>query len=119
MWAAYGNEIVFTDELHICLQHHDGRIRVWIHREERMLNSCIMHRHTDPALGIMDNTRPLVPRIVQRFFVNHQIELSPWPAYSSDLLPIENMWSMVAQRLAQITSPAATADQLWQRGEAA
>ncbi|UYV69455.1 hypothetical protein LAZ67_6003654 [Cordylochernes scorpioides] len=29
------------------------------------------------------------------------------------------MWSMVAQRLTQITSPAATPDQLWQRMEAA
>ncbi|GFV35502.1 uncharacterized protein TNCV_3205331 [Trichonephila clavipes] len=29
------------------------------------------------------------------------------------------MWSMVAQRLIQITPPAATADQLWQRVEAA
>ncbi|GFU76257.1 transposable element Tcb2 transposase [Trichonephila clavipes] len=37
----------------ICLQHHDGRIRVWRHRGERRLNSCVMHRHTDPAPGIM------------------------------------------------------------------
>ncbi|GFU73104.1 uncharacterized protein TNCV_1353951 [Trichonephila clavipes] len=28
----------------------------------------------------------------QRFFVNHQIELLPWPARSPDLSPIENMW---------------------------
>ncbi|GFW52920.1 HTH_Tnp_Tc3_2 domain-containing protein [Trichonephila clavipes] len=35
-----------------------------------------------------------------------------------DLSPIENMWSMVAQRLTQITSAAATPDQLRQRGEA-
>ncbi|GFV90082.1 transposable element Tcb1 transposase [Trichonephila clavipes] len=88
-----------------------------------MLNSCVMHRHTGPAPGIMvwdgigyqsrtplvriagilnsqryisevlepvvfpylqglaivifqqDNARPHVARIVQRFFVNHQIEL--------------------------------------------
>ncbi|GFV73188.1 transposable element Tcb1 transposase [Trichonephila clavipes] len=86
-----------------------------------MLNSCVMHRHTGPATGIMvwggigtplvriagtlssqryisevlkavvlpylqglataifqqDNARPHVTRIVQRFFVNHQIELLP------------------------------------------
>ncbi|GFT66312.1 transposable element Tcb1 transposase [Trichonephila clavipes] len=132
-----------------------------------MLNSCVMHRHTGPAPGIMvwggigyhshtplvriagifnsqryisevlqpvalpylkglataifqqDNARPHVARIVQRFFVNHQIELLPWPARSPDLSPIENMWSMVAQRLSQITPPAATPDQLWQRMEAA
>ncbi|GFT65406.1 transposable element Tcb1 transposase [Trichonephila clavipes] len=125
MWAAEWNEVVFTDESRICLQHHDGRIRVWRHRGERMLNSCVMHRHTGPTPGIMvwggigyhsrtllvriagtlnsqryisevlepvvlpylqglataifqqDNARPQVARIVQRFFVNHQIELLP------------------------------------------
>ncbi|GFU07138.1 transposable element Tcb1 transposase [Trichonephila clavipes] len=53
MWVAEWNEVVFTDESRICLQHHDGRIRVWRHRGKRMLNSCIMHGHTGPAPGIM------------------------------------------------------------------
>ncbi|GFS82793.1 transposable element Tcb1 transposase [Trichonephila clavipes] len=43
----------------------------------------------------------------------------PWAARSPDLSPIENMGSTVAQRLTQITPPAATPDQLWQRVEAA
>ncbi|GFV08119.1 transposable element Tcb1 transposase [Trichonephila clavipes] len=61
------NEVVFTDESRISLQHHDGRIRVWRHRGERMLNSCVMHCHTGPAPGIMvwsgigyDSRTPLV-----------------------------------------------------------
>ncbi|GFX53627.1 transposable element Tcb1 transposase [Trichonephila clavipes] len=66
-----------------------------------------------------DNARPHVERIVQRFFVNHQIELLPWPGCSPDLSPIENMCSMVVQRLTQITPPAATPDQFWQHVEAA
>ncbi|GFX38025.1 transposable element Tc3 transposase [Trichonephila clavipes] len=139
MWAAEWNEVTFTDESCICLQHHDGRIRVWRHRGKRMLNNCVMHHHTGPASGMMvwggigyhsriplvrisgtlnsrryiskvlepvvlpyhqglakaifqqDNARPHVTRIVQRFFVNHQIELLSWPTHSPDLLPIENM----------------------------
>ncbi|GFW57739.1 transposable element Tcb1 transposase [Trichonephila clavipes] len=141
MWVAEWNEIVFTDESRICLQYHDGRIRVRRHRGKRMLSSCVMHRHTGPSPGIIvwggigyHSRTPLVriagtlsnqryisgvlePVVVsyfqglataifqlqnarphvQRFFVNHQIELLPWPARSPDLSPIENMWSMVAQ----------------------
>ncbi|GFY27929.1 transposable element Tcb1 transposase [Trichonephila clavipes] len=107
MWTGEWNEVVFTDESRICLQHHDGRIRVWIHRGERMLNSCFMHLHTGPTLGIMEpavlpylqglataifqqnNARPHVECIVQKFFVHHQIELLPWLARSQDVSLIE------------------------------
>ncbi|GFX43604.1 transposable element Tcb1 transposase [Trichonephila clavipes] len=167
MLAAEWNEVVFTDESRICVQHQNFRIRVWRHRGERMLNSCVMHHHTGPAPGIIvwggigynsrthqvrnagtlnsqrcisevlepvvlpylqslataifqqNNAQPHVARIVQKFFVNPQIELLPWLAHSPDLSPIENMWSMVAPRLTQITPPAATPDQLSQRVEAA
>ncbi|GFW44685.1 transposable element Tcb1 transposase [Trichonephila clavipes] len=128
MWAKERNEVVFTDESRFCLQHPDGRIRVWRHRGERMLNSCDMQRNTGPAPGIMglattiflqDKTQPHVARIVQSFFVNHQIDLLPWPARSPDLSPLDNMWSMVAQRLTQITPLAAIPDQLWPRVEVA
>ncbi|GFW72727.1 transposable element Tcb1 transposase [Trichonephila clavipes] len=64
------------------------------------------------AIFQQDNARPHVTRIVQRFFVNHQIELLAWPDRFPDLSPIEIMWSMVAQRLIQITPSAATPDQL-------
>ncbi|UYV68172.1 hypothetical protein LAZ67_5003245 [Cordylochernes scorpioides] len=41
IWTAEWNEIVFTDESRFCLQHHDGRIRVCRHPEEKMLNSAL------------------------------------------------------------------------------
>ncbi|GFW12642.1 transposable element Tcb1 transposase [Trichonephila clavipes] len=52
MRAAEWNEIVFNDESRICLHHRDGPIRVWKHRGERLLNSCVVHRHTGPAPSI-------------------------------------------------------------------
>ncbi|GFT29589.1 transposable element Tcb1 transposase [Trichonephila clavipes] len=112
----------------MCLQHHDGRIRVWRHRGERMLNSSVMHRHTDPAPGIvrywisLSHSSSTHCRYFKQPALHLRgvgIELLPWPARSPDLSPIENMWAMVAQRLTQITPPAATPDQLWQRVEAA
>ncbi|GFW58468.1 transposable element Tcb1 transposase [Trichonephila clavipes] len=42
-----------SHESRICLQHQDGRIRVWRHPGERMLSSCIVHRHTGSSTGIM------------------------------------------------------------------
>ncbi|GFY16855.1 transposable element Tcb1 transposase [Trichonephila clavipes] len=51
MWAIEWKEVGFTDESRICLQHHVGRIRFWRHRGERMLNICVMHRHTGPCTG--------------------------------------------------------------------
>ncbi|GFX93858.1 transposable element Tcb1 transposase [Trichonephila clavipes] len=85
-----------------------------------MLEPVVLPYHQDLATAIFqqDNARPHVVRIVQRFFVNHQIEFLPSPARSPDDSPIENVRSMVAQRLTHITPPAATTDQLWQRVEA-
>ncbi|GFW31886.1 transposable element Tcb1 transposase [Trichonephila clavipes] len=66
-----------------------------------MLNSCVMHHCTGPEPGGIGyySCTPLV-RI-------------------ADLSPIENIWSMVAERLTQIIPPAATSDQLCQHVEAA
>ncbi|GFW35460.1 transposable element Tcb1 transposase [Trichonephila clavipes] len=93
-----------------------------------MLNSCVMHRHTGPAPGIMvwdcigyHSRTPLV-RIAVTLNSQHyisEIELLLSPACSLDLSPIENMWSMVTQRLTKITPPAATSDQIWDRVETA
>ncbi|GFT40091.1 transposable element Tcb1 transposase [Trichonephila clavipes] len=52
-WITEWNDIVFIDESGFCLQHHNGWIRVWRHRGERLLNCYVMHRHTDPASAIM------------------------------------------------------------------
>ncbi|GFU73277.1 transposable element Tcb1 transposase [Trichonephila clavipes] len=76
-----------------------------------MLNSCIVHRHTGPAPGIMvwggigyHSRTPLVHIAAG--------------SLSESRSPIGNMWTMVTQRLTHMTPLAATPDQLWQRVEA-
>ncbi|GFU45997.1 transposable element Tcb1 transposase [Trichonephila clavipes] len=53
MWVAEWNEVVCTEESRICLQHHDGRIRVWRQCGERTLSSCVMKHHNGPEPVIM------------------------------------------------------------------
>ncbi|GFV24687.1 hypothetical protein TNCV_881571 [Trichonephila clavipes] len=41
-----------------------------------------------------------------------RLNLLPWPAYSSDLSSVENVWFVLAQRLADDAPPADTLNQL-------
>ncbi|GFW83619.1 transposable element Tcb1 transposase [Trichonephila clavipes] len=41
MWEAEWNDVVFTDESRICLQHQDGRNPVWRHYGEKMLRAAL------------------------------------------------------------------------------
>ncbi|GFX82694.1 transposable element Tcb1 transposase [Trichonephila clavipes] len=109
------------------LQHHDGQIRVWRHRGERLLNCLVMHRHTGPAAGIMAwvvlhfTATFVLVRIGGTMNSQHYIsknELLPWPTCSPDLSLIENVWSMLAQQLSWDTPATAIPDQLWQHVEA-
>ncbi|UYV69994.1 hypothetical protein LAZ67_7001413 [Cordylochernes scorpioides] len=113
------NEIVFTYESRFCLQHHDGRIRVWRHRGERMLNSCVMHRHTGPAPDIMVwggiGYHSRIPLVRIAGALNSQRYISQ--VLEPVVLPyFRGLPTVIFQ---QIASSAATADQLWQRVEAA
>ncbi|GFT04658.1 hypothetical protein TNCV_334171 [Trichonephila clavipes] len=39
--------------IHASVCNTTSRIRVWRHRGERIMNSCVMHHHTCPTPGIM------------------------------------------------------------------
>ncbi|GFY05993.1 transposable element Tcb1 transposase [Trichonephila clavipes] len=112
--------MLITERQHIeSVTHHSVSART-IRR--RLQQSGLSARRPLLGLPLTQNHRRLRRQWCDErrmFFVNHQIELLPWPVRSPDLSPIETMWSMVVQRLTQITPPAATPDQLWQRVEAA
>ncbi|GFW46953.1 transposable element Tcb1 transposase [Trichonephila clavipes] len=107
----------------ICLQHQDGHIRAWWHRDERTLAVCIRHRHTDPSPGVMGgiltNEKPHVAGIVRTYLDTKNVRLLPWPARSPGLSPVRNVWFLVAERLARHHTSVTTVDELWHRVEAA
>ncbi|GFW26152.1 uncharacterized protein TNCV_3396481 [Trichonephila clavipes] len=59
-----------------------------------------------------DNARPHVAGIVRTFLDTKNVRLLPWPAHSSDLSPTENVWFMVAERLACHHTSLTTVDEL-------
>ncbi|GFT55063.1 uncharacterized protein TNCV_2325651 [Trichonephila clavipes] len=65
-----------------------------------------------------DNAQPHVAGIVRIFLDTANVQLLPWPAGSPDLSPIENIPSMVAERLTGHHTPVTTVDELWHRVEA-
>ncbi|GFV11370.1 transposable element Tcb1 transposase [Trichonephila clavipes] len=84
---------------------HDDQIRVWRRRGKRMLNSCVMHRHTGSAPGIMVwggigyHSRTPLLRIAGTLNSQRYIsEITP-PAITPDQLSqrVEAVWSVVAQ----------------------
>ncbi|GFV77145.1 transposable element Tcb1 transposase [Trichonephila clavipes] len=96
MRVAEWNGVVFTDESRICLQHHDGRIRVWRHCGERLLNSCAMHHHTGPAPNIRI-THPAAPlgHLLQR------VEAA-WSAVPQE--HIQTLFESMTRRVAAVIS---------------
>ncbi|GFT12528.1 transposable element Tcb1 transposase [Trichonephila clavipes] len=65
------------------------------------------------------NTRPHVALIVRTFLDAKNVRLLPWMARSPDLSSIENVWSMVDERLARHNTPVTTVDELWHSAKAA
>ncbi|GFY19742.1 hypothetical protein TNCV_4649141 [Trichonephila clavipes] len=66
-----------------------------------------------------DNAQPHFVGIVRNFLDTENVQLLSWPAHSLDLLSIENVWSMVAERHGSSPKTVTTLDELWNRVKAA
>ncbi|GBN08962.1 hypothetical protein AVEN_220705-1 [Araneus ventricosus] len=59
-----------------------------------------------------DNARPHCARLVDNFLFNEGILRMDWPAYSSDINPIEHVWDILGRRIADRSSLPETIQQL-------
>ncbi|UYV74032.1 hypothetical protein LAZ67_11001884 [Cordylochernes scorpioides] len=66
------------------------------------------------ALYQQDNARPHTARISQQAL--QDVQMLPWPPYSSDLSPIEHVWDIIGRRLHALPQPRSE-DELWQMVE--
>ncbi|UYV82057.1 Transposase, partial [Cordylochernes scorpioides] len=66
------------------------------------------------ALYQQDNARPHTARISQQAL--HDVQMLPWPPYSTDLSPIEHVWDIIGRRLHALPQ-LRSEDELWQMVE--
>ncbi|UYV74833.1 KCNIP4 [Cordylochernes scorpioides] len=66
------------------------------------------------AVYQQDNARPHTARISQQAL--QDVQMLPWPPYSSDRSPIEHVWDIIGRRLHALPQPRSE-DELWQMVE--
>ncbi|UYV62898.1 Transposase [Cordylochernes scorpioides] len=66
------------------------------------------------ALYQQDNARPHTARISQQAL--QDVQMFPWPPYSSDLSPIEHVWDIIGRRFHALPQPRSE-EELWQMVE--
>ena len=71
-------------------------------------------QHQPRLLFQQDNARQHTALVVQQFVAANKVNAMPWPACSSDLSPIEQLWDHLGQRIGRRRNPPNNRDQLVQ-----
>ncbi len=54
-----------------------------------------LQAHDNLTVFQQDNARPHSARLSRDFLEGHQVNVWPWPAYSPDMSPIEQVWDIL------------------------
>jgi transposase len=97
-----------TGPLHRCT----GNVNAHVYRDILELHQHYFHGKK----MVQDNAPCHRAHLVTDWMSAHNMDLLPWPAYSPDLNPIENLWSAMKSRVQGQQFP--TKDALWSALEA-
>ncbi|GFS76623.1 transposable element Tcb2 transposase [Trichonephila clavipes] len=116
---------------HASIWDHDGRIHVrrslpkgvieqrsGLTPEVMVWGAIFCHGRSNCYELKQDNARPHVAETVRDFCSAQHLQFLPWPAYSPELSPIEQVWDLVGQRFAHDPRPLASKDELFLRIQA-
>ncbi len=85
----------------------DGILNAQRYRDEILMLIVVPFIHNHHLMLQHDNARPHVERIYTQFLEAENIPVLAWPAYSTDMSPIEHVWDALDQRIWQrVTVPA-------------
>ncbi len=90
----------------------DGILNAQRYRDEILRPIVVPFIHDHHLMLQHDNTWPHVARICTQFLEAENIPVLAWPAYSSDMSPIEHIWDALDRRIRQRVPVPANIQQL-------
>ncbi len=78
---------------------NDGILNAQRYRDEILMLIVVPFIHNHHLMLQHDNARPHVERIYTQFLEAENIPVLAWPAYSTDMSPIEHVWDALDQRI--------------------
>jgi len=96
-----GQVCVMDNEERCIFRNIDGILKAQRDRAEILRPIVVPFIHDHHLMLLHGNVRLHVAKICTQFLEAENIPVLAWPAYSSDMSPIENVWDALNRRLRQ------------------
>ena len=85
--------------------------RLCVYQSSPSTSHCVLFWPSPASHVPQNNARAHTTRATRDFPQQHNIRIMPWPAFSSDLNPIEHLWNEIQRKLNEVRPrPMTTAD---------